>query len=131
LKARETTMRGPGFGAVLAAAAVALLAAAGAPGGGAAALAGRAQPDGAAIFAGKGNCATCHGVDGTGTRMAPDLTDGEWLHGDGSYETIAEIVRKGVAAPKESPTPMPAMGGAALTDGEVAAVARYVHALSH
>jgi len=124
-------MRKPFFGAVLAAAAVALLAAAGAPRGGPAASAGRAQPEGAAIFAGKGNCATCHGEGGAGTRMAPDLTDDEWLHGDGSYEAIAEIVRKGVAEPREASIPMPAMGGVALADDEVAAVARYVHGLSH
>ena len=29
----------------------------------------------AAIFAGKGECATCHRVNGTGPRVAPDLTD--------------------------------------------------------
>jgi cytochrome c oxidase cbb3-type subunit 3 len=90
-----------------------------------------AQLSGAAIFAGKGNCATCHGPGGTGTRMAPDLTDAQWLHIDGSYESIVELVKKGVDDPKESFTPMPPRGGGGLTDDEVAAVSRYVYGLSH
>lgn len=87
--------------------------------------------DGKAIFQGKGNCSSCHGEGGTGTRMGPDLTDGEWLHIDGSYEAIVALIRKGVAEPKESPVSMAPMGGAKLDDAEVAAVARYVYGLSH
>jgi cbb3-type cytochrome c oxidase subunit III len=121
-------MNSEGFGTLIAAA-MALLAA-GAPRGSGSTTPAR-TPDGAEIFAGKGNCAACHGEGGTGTRMGPDLTDAEWLHGDGSYESIAAIVRKGVAEPLEARTPMPAMGGATLTDDEIAAVACYVHALSH
>src|SRR5438132_10244043 len=30
---------------------------------------------GQALFEGKGNCATCHRVNGKGSRVAPDLTD--------------------------------------------------------
>lgn len=30
---------------------------------------------GKAIFAGQGNCVSCHRVDGTGSRVGPDLTD--------------------------------------------------------
>lgn len=30
---------------------------------------------GAALFAGKGGCTTCHRVNGTGSRLAPDLSD--------------------------------------------------------
>ena len=88
-----------------------------------------AAPDGAAVFAGKGGCASCHGDDASGTRMAPDLTDGEWLHGDGSYESIAALVRRGVPEPAEAPAPMPPFEGV-LDDEEIAAVARYVHDLS-
>jgi mono/diheme cytochrome c family protein len=86
--------------------------------------------DGKAIYLGKGNCATCHGPEALGTRMAPDLTDGEWLHGEGSLRDIEAVVRTGVPDPLESPVPMPPMGGAALTGEEVSAVARYVHSLS-
>lgn len=40
----------------------------------AAASAGNAA-NGHAIFAGKGNCASCHRVDGTGSRLGPDLSE--------------------------------------------------------
>jgi mono/diheme cytochrome c family protein len=89
------------------------------------------EPDGRAIYAGKGNCGTCHGRTGTGTSMGPDLTDGEWLHIDGSVDSIAALVKRGVPEPIEASVAMPPRGGAPLTDPEVAAVARYVHALSH
>jgi cbb3-type cytochrome c oxidase subunit III len=85
---------------------------------------------GKAIFTGKGNCYACHGADGKGTPLAPDLTDAKWLNGDGSLAMITKTVKEGVAAPKEHPTPMPAMGGATLTDKEVASVAAYVLSLS-
>ena len=78
-------------------------------------------PDGAAIYAGKGNCATCHGRTGTGT----------WLHIDGSADSIAALVRRGVPEPLEASVAMPPRGGARLSDLEVAAVARYVYELSH
>jgi len=87
--------------------------------------------DGKEIYEGKGNCAACHTREGTGTSMAPDLTDGVWLHGDGSLAAIDSIVRNGVAQPVEFAIPMPPMGGATLTDDEVAAVSRYVYSFSH
>ena len=59
------------------------------------------------------------------------LTDAQWLHIDGSYEQIVELVKKGVDDPRESSTPMPPRGGGSLTDDEVAAVSRYVYSLSH
>lgn len=86
---------------------------------------------GKGIFTGKGLCSVCHGVDAKGTALAPDLTDTKWLHSDGSLENITKTIKTGVPAPKEHPTPMAPMGGAQLTDAEVTAVARYVHALSH
>lgn len=79
------------------------------------------------IFLGKGNCATCHGQDLKGGPLAPDLTDGEWLHGDGSAAAVQKTVKEGVAAPKKHPAPMPPMGGAKLNEKEVQAVAEYVH----
>lgn len=85
---------------------------------------------GRAVFAGKGLCTACHGPDAKGTPLAPDLTDGTWLHVDGSVEAIARLVKEGVAQPKEHPAPMPPMGGAQLTDEEIQAVARYVASLS-
>jgi mono/diheme cytochrome c family protein len=93
-------------------------------------VAGAPVVDGKAVYLGKGNCASCHGPEGAGTRVAPDLTDGEWLHGDGSLQAIESVVRTGVPDPIESPVPMPALGGAALSAEEVSAVSRYVHSLS-
>ena len=85
---------------------------------------------GRTVFGGAGNCYTCHGPDATGTPLAPDLTDGEWLNVDGSYGQIAQLVRTGVASPKQHPAPMPPMGGGNLSADQVCAVAAYVHSLS-
>lgn len=89
---------------------------------------------GDSIFHGQvagGTCTACHGQDAKGTVIAPDLTDGQWLNGDGSYEFIVNTVTNGVPAPKQHPAPMPPKGGAALTDDQVKAVAAYVYSLSH
>ena len=43
---------------------------------------------GDSIFHGQvagGTCTACHGQDAKGTAVAPNLTDSEWLNGDGSY----------------------------------------------
>jgi mono/diheme cytochrome c family protein len=76
-------------------------------------------------------CATCHGVEGVGTPLGPPMTDTEWLNIDGSYESIMEIVRTGVAQPKEFQAPMLPMGGIQLTDDQIRQVAAYVYSLSH
>jgi mono/diheme cytochrome c family protein len=71
------------------------------------------------VFHGKGNCYTCHGADAKGTALAPNLTDAEWLNIGGTYNEIVTTVHTGVAKPKKAPAPMPAMGGATLSDDEV------------
>jgi len=81
------------------------------------------------IFHGKGNCYTCHGPDAKGTALAPNLTDGEWLNITGKYDEIVSTVHTGVPKPKKAPAPMPAMGGAQLSDDEVKQVAAYVWSL--
>lgn len=86
---------------------------------------------GRAIFTGAGNCQMCHGANAKGTPLAPDLTDATWLNVDGSYAAIAGLVNKGVPAPKKYPAPMPPMGGASLSAGQVCAVAAYVYSLGH
>jgi cbb3-type cytochrome c oxidase subunit III len=88
------------------------------------------QAAGRAVFTGKGNCATCHRTDATGTPLGPDLTDGEWLNISGTLEEITEVVRVGIARPKKYPAPMPPMGGARLRPAEIDAVARYVLSLN-
>ena len=86
---------------------------------------------GQAIFTGKGMCMSCHGPTATGTPLAPNLTDSEWLNISGEYADIQNLVRTGVPAPKQHPSPMPPMGGAQLTDQEIQQVAAFVYSLSH
>lgn len=87
---------------------------------------------GRAIFEGKGNCFTCHGPEARGTPLAPDLTDSTWVN----FETVptqAEVealVKAGVPTPVEHPAPMPPMGGARLSEEEVAQLAEYVLSLA-
>ena len=89
---------------------------------------------GDSVFHGKiggGTCYVCHGQDAKGTQgLAPDLTAGKWLNGDGSFGFIVNTVQKGVPNPKESPAAMPPMGGANLAADQVRAVAAYVYSLS-
>ena len=86
---------------------------------------------GQAIFTGKGMCMSCHGPTATGTPLSPNLTDSEWLIISGEYAEIQNLVRTGVPAPKQHPSPMPPMGGAQLTDQEIQQVAAFVYSLSH
>jgi mono/diheme cytochrome c family protein len=89
---------------------------------------------GDSIFHGQvagGTCTACHGQDAKGTAVAPNLTDSEWLNGDGSYDFIVRTITTGVPAPKQHPAPMPPKGGASLTDEQVKAAAAYVYSLSH
>ncbi|HSJ62264.1 MAG TPA: c-type cytochrome [Gemmatimonadaceae bacterium] len=78
-------------------------------------------------------CYTCHGMDATGGpgNLGPNLTDAQWLHSDGSYGGILGTIRAGVAQPVQAPGPMPPMGGAALTEEQLRAVAAYVYSLTH
>jgi mono/diheme cytochrome c family protein len=79
--------------------------------------------------AGGGTCYVCHGQDAHGSAVAPNLTDGEWLHNDGTLAGITGTIKSGVPQPKKAPAPMPPMGGASLSDDQVKAVATYVHSL--
>ena len=76
-------------------------------------------------------CAGCHGTNGTGSPLGPNLTGKKWLWSDGSYAGILKTIREGVAQPKEFRSPMPPMGGAQLTPDQLSALAAYVWALSH
>jgi mono/diheme cytochrome c family protein len=76
-------------------------------------------------------CTGCHGSNGRGAPLGPDLTDTKWLWSDGSYAAIEKTITTGVSAPKEYRSPMPPMGGAQLTSEQVSAVAAYVWSLSH
>lgn len=89
---------------------------------------------GDSIFHGQaagGLCYTCHGPNAKGTQLAPDLTDSQWLNGDGSYQFIENTVTHGVPNPKQHAAPMPPMGGASLSQEQVQAVSAYVYSLTH
>jgi mono/diheme cytochrome c family protein len=78
-----------------------------------------------------GTCAGCHGLNAKGTPLGPDLTSGNWLWGSGDLADITRIITDGVASPKKYRSVMPPMGGAQLSQSDVAAVAAYVWALGH
>lgn len=86
--------------------------------------------EGREIFNGAGICYTCHTVEATGGPLAPDLTDDEWLNVDGEYASIVELVKTGVAQPREHPGAMLPRAGMPLTDDQVAAVAAYAYMLA-
>jgi glucose/arabinose dehydrogenase len=82
-------------------------------------------------LAGGAGCTGCHGADGSGTTLGPDLTAKTPLWSDGSYAGIKRVISDGVPQPKQYRSPMPAMGGAQLSPEQLSAVAAYVWALSH
>jgi mono/diheme cytochrome c family protein len=77
------------------------------------------------------SCQSCHGPKGDQATVAPNLTDAEWLHSDGSWEGIHTTVKTGVMAPKQFTSIMPPYGGAPLKPEQARAVAAYVYSLSH
>ena len=79
---------------------------------------------------GGAGCTGCHGANGTGTPLGPNLTSSRWLWGDGSYAAIAKTITQGVPQPRNYRSPMPPMGGAQLSADQVSAVAAYVWGLS-
>jgi glucose/arabinose dehydrogenase/mono/diheme cytochrome c family protein len=89
---------------------------------------------GARIFHGEadnGTCAGCHGSNAKGTPLAPDLTSGKWLWGDGTLASITRIIANGVPNPKNYRSPMPPQGGTQLSDSDLKDVAAYVWAVGH
>jgi cytochrome c oxidase cbb3-type subunit 3 len=85
-------------------------------------------------------CASCHGLQGKGDPAmgVPDLTDADWLFGEGRVSDIEKVVAYGIRAPNPrswSLAVMPAYGQAVpsakegvppLTPGEIAAVTDYL-----
>ena len=78
-----------------------------------------------------GTCAGCHGAQGTGTPLGPDLTAGQLMWSDGSLNGIEGTIRHGVPNPKQYRSPMPPMGGAQLSPQQLSAVAAYIWSLRH
>ena len=86
--------------------------------------------DGANVFKGSGLCFACHGQDAKGMpSLGANLTDSEWIHIDGSYEKIVELVASGTSS--AAGVAMPPKGGSAISDADVKAVSAYVWRLSH
>ena len=80
------------------------------------------------------NCAACHGTDAQGGVGYPNLTDDDWIWGDGSVTAIADTVRIGINAQHMDTrfAQMPAFGAQQmLSRPEVVNVARYVYSLSN
>jgi mono/diheme cytochrome c family protein len=76
-------------------------------------------------------CYVCHGPAGKGVPgLGPNLTDKEWVNGDGSPAFLAKVITDGVAKPKKFPAPMPPKGGGQLTEAQVKGAAAYVYTLS-
>jgi cbb3-type cytochrome c oxidase subunit III len=83
------------------------------------------------IFHKTGLCYACHGSNAEGA-VGPNLTDGEWLQGDGSYDMIVATVTSGIPAEKaKKGIAMPPKGGSSISDEDVKAVAAYVYSLGH
>ena len=79
------------------------------------------------LFSAEGGCHACHGPQATGTQLAPDLTDDQWLNLDNpTVDDVVQLIQNGVPQPIEHPAPMPPMGGANLADDQVQALAAYV-----
>jgi mono/diheme cytochrome c family protein len=63
--------------------------------------------------------------------MGSDLSSGKWLWGNGTIRAITRTIARGVPHPKEHSGVMPPMGGAQLSQADLAAVADYVWAIGH
>jgi cbb3-type cytochrome c oxidase subunit III len=86
---------------------------------------------GDSVYHTTGMCYACHGSKAEGM-VGPNLTDAEWVHGDGSIDMIVATVTSGVPKEKsKSGIVMPPKGGSTISDDDVKAVAAYVHSLSH
>jgi glucose/arabinose dehydrogenase/mono/diheme cytochrome c family protein len=77
------------------------------------------------------SCAGCHGANGTGSPVGPDLTSKNYLWSDGSLPGILKVITNGVPQPKRFRSAMPPRGGAQLTSDQSSALAAYVWSLSH
>lgn len=76
-------------------------------------------------------CYVCHGPGGKGVAgLGPNLTDEEWVNGDGTLAFIEKTITEGVPKPKKMPAPMPPKGGGQLNDAQIKAAAAYVFSLS-
>lgn len=86
---------------------------------------------GKTLYAGKGDCARCHGGKGEGTPEGVSLTSERWKLGPGSYEWLQHVIRhSGIAARGRDGDPQPMRGPTLLTPAEINDVAAYVWSIS-
>ncbi|MXX60583.1 MAG: c-type cytochrome [Holophagales bacterium] len=87
---------------------------------------------GAVIYRG-GTCPVCHHWEGQGNRRGPDLTDEEWLHGDGSLAAVRTAIetgfRHGTGRRFRGKYEMWPLGGMELDESDVDALTAYVWSL--
>ncbi len=87
---------------------------------------------GAVIFR-QGTCPVCHHWEGQGNRRGPDLTDDEWLHGDGSPAAVRQAIetgfRHGAGRRFRGKYEMWPFGGMELDEPDVDALTAYVWSL--
>jgi cytochrome c oxidase cbb3-type subunit 3 len=77
--------------------------------------------DGKAIFK-EMNCFACHGMNGEGNAIGPNLTDEFWLHGC-KIQDLVNVIKNGV--PAKGMTPFKAQ----LSDEKIQKVASYILSL--
>jgi mono/diheme cytochrome c family protein len=81
-----------------------------------------------------GMCSKCHREDATGSARAPNLTDDEWVHCDGSIEGILGVLKSGVSEEEfvdpSRPFPMNPVTGLVPDEEDLKALATFVHSLS-
>lgn len=85
--------------------------------------------EGRILFNARATCSACHGANGKGGQLAPNLGDDVWLNSDGSYAGIVEVIETGVLEPKEYPGLMLPRGGMGLSDEEVSLLAAFIWSL--
>lgn len=85
--------------------------------------------EGRMLFNARAACSACHGVNGRGGQLAPNLADDVWLNSDGSYAGIVAVIETGVPEPKEYPGLMLPRGGMGLSDREVGSLAAFIWSL--
>jgi len=87
---------------------------------------------GAVIYR-QGTCPVCHHWEGQGNRRGPDLTDDEWLHGDGSLTAVRQAIesgfRHGAGRRFRGKYEMWPFGGMELDEPDVDALTAYVWSL--
>lgn len=83
----------------------------------------------------EGSCVRCHGDGGAGGNNGPDLTDAEWVQGDGSLAAVQDTIFWGVRradfADPGRRFEMNPQGGMSFDRAELRSIAAYVWSLNN